>query len=319
MPGAWDIVLRHTPSLPALPLMAGEGEALALLGVEGFAKVDTSGPDIVLDPSSAVRNLDALYAGYLRGTLPTQAIELSALPRILPLEQSRFRRSQALMGLVIGPVSLALTLVDDQAEPLLNSGELLDGLSKHLFLRRLWLHKTLERLGRPAVVWVYEPYLHILNSAFRPLAIDELVDATDQTLGQATPRALWLPDLATALALPAALRFDLIALPLPAPELAAVARPWIERMLALKTGLGWGIVPVTADGLRNATAARLAARFAAWLHALEMAGVPPQPVLAASLIMPEDTLAYLEPAEAERALALTGELSSLVRQSYGVD
>ncbi len=301
-----------------MPLIAGEGDALALLGIEGFARVDTSGSEVVLDRAMALRNLDTLYAGYLRGASPAQAIELSGLPRIIPAEQARFRRSHALMGLVLGPVSLALTLVDEQAEPVVNDGELLDGLSKHLFLRRLWLHKTLERIGRPAVVWVYEPYLHILSSAFRPLAAEDLVTATDQTLGQGPPRALWLPDLATALAMPE-LQVDLLALPLPAPEFAAVAGPWVERMLTRKTALGWGIVPVTAEGLRSATAGRLAARFAAWLHALEAVGIPPQPVLAASLIMPEDTLAFLEPAEAEQALALTAELSSLVRQSYGVE
>ncbi len=317
--GAWDAVLRYTPGLPALPLIAGEGDALALLAVEGFAGVETDAGDLVLDRVAAIRVLDTVYAGYLRGTLPGQAIDLTALPRLLPAEQSPLRRAQAVLGLVLGPVSLAMTLVDAQSQPVVNDGELLDGLAKHLFLRRLWLQKTLERTGRPAVVWVYEPYLCILTSAFRPRGAAELIDATDQTLGLGGTRALWLADLETALALPETLRLELLGLPLPPPDQAAAAAGWLGRMLAEKTAIGWGIVPVTAEGLELASAGRLAARFEEWLQALESLGVAAERVLSASLIMPEDTLAFLEPIEAERALALTAELSSLVRQSYGVD
>ncbi len=316
---AWDSVLRYTPSLPALPLIAGESDALALLGVEGFATIETQAGETVLDRTAAMQRLDSVYAGYLRGTMPGQSIDLSGLPRLLPAEQSPVRRAQAVLGLVIGPVSLAMTLVDEQAEPIISSGELLDGLSKHLFLRRLWLQKTLERTGRPAVVWVYEPYLSVLTSAFRPAAATELIDAADQTLGTSGTRALWLSDLVTALALPPTMRVDLLALPLPAPEQAPAAAAWIDRRLMEKTAIGWGVVPITAEGLRLTSAGRLAARFERWLQALEAEGVSAQRVLAASLIMPEDTLAFLEPSEAERALALTAELSSLVRQSYGVD
>ena len=108
---AWDAVLRHLPALPALPLIAGEGDALPLLGVEGFAAVESSGPEFVVSPAEALRGLDAIYAGYLRGSMPAQGIELAALPRLGPPEQSPVRRAQSVFGLVLGPVSLALTLV----------------------------------------------------------------------------------------------------------------------------------------------------------------------------------------------------------------
>jgi hypothetical protein len=169
------------------------------------------------------------------------------------------------------------------------------------------------------VVWVYEPYLDAVSSSFSAQAVDAIMDALDQTLGYEGPRALCLTQAESLLALPEYWQLDLVGMPLPEPEQVEVVGPCIAQLIGQKTAFAWGMVPVTAEGLRSATAGRLAARFERWLRALETVGVPPAAMLAASLIMPEDTLAYLDATDADRALALTAELSSLIRQSYGVD
>jgi hypothetical protein len=92
-------------------------------------------------------------------------------------------------------------------------------------------------------------------------------------------------------------------------------RDFIRR----KGAIGWGLIPHTADGLAHARVGRLAARFTEMLQVLESAGLPPAEVVAASLIMPEDVLAGLEPAEAETALSLTNQVAGLLRHSYGLD
>lgn len=316
---AWYAVLGHMPDLPALPILVNQGETLARLSAESFVGAHIAGDDAVLDRKVAERSFDALYAAYLRGKGRTEAIDVAAMPQLLPSEQTRFRRARALWGMVLGPVSLALTLVDDQSEPALNDRAMLDALAKHVFLRQNWLRTMLERMGKPGVMWVYEPYLVLATSAFTPRSLHEIADAVDQALGTGKVRALWLPDDATALALHELLVVDVLGLPLPAPEHAAAFAPLVQQLLAQRAAIGWGIVPVTAEGLRSATVGRLAARFETWLRALEAQGLPPTDVLSASLVMPEDTLAYLQVADAERALAFTSELSSLIRQSYGVD
>jgi hypothetical protein len=315
---AWNAVLQTMPELPALPLLVCEGESPVMLGAEGFAGISIDQPAIVLDRALARAGLDQLYAGYLRGTTGVQSLELAALPRLAHLE-APLRRVQALFSLVVGPVSLAHMIVDEQAEPVINDAELLDGLAKHLFLRRRWLHGMLKRSGKEAVVWVYEPYLDTVGSSFSAQTADVIMDALDQTLGYEAPRALCLTQVESVLALPEYWQLDLVSIPLPQPEQIELVGSCIAQLIAKKTAFAWGIVPVTSEGLRNATAGRLAARFERWLRALETVGVTPGEVLAASVIMPEDTLAYLDATDADRALALTAELSSLIRQSYGVD
>lgn len=317
--GAWDAVQRYTGTLPAVPLLLSQGESLAALGAEGFEGVAVSDSALTLDRAAAKAALSGLYSAYLRGSGPRQSLELAAAGRLLHAEQTTFRRARALCGVLIGPVSLTLTLIDEQADPILNDSELLDALAKHLFLRHGWLSRLLERSSKPTLVWLYEPYLDVALSPFAPLPADELTNAVDQALGDGLVRALWLPDALTAARLSDRLRLDAVGLPLPEPEQAALLKDWLDRQLATRTALAWGIVPVTSDGLRSVTAGRLAARFEAWLQALQALAVPIGDVLAASLIMPEDTLAYLDAAEAERTLMLTAELSSLIRQSYGVD
>jgi hypothetical protein len=315
---AWNAVLQYTNELPALPLLTREGETPATLAAEGFAGITIDHVAIMIDRAAAEKGLDALYAAYLRGTTGHHGLELAAMPRLLHIESS-LRRTQALFSLVLGPASLAHLIIDEQAEPLINDDELLDGLAKHLFLRRLWLKAMLERSGKPAVIWVYEPYLNIINSAFSSQPPDKILGAIDQALGYEQPRALWLGQAEALLALPEHWRLDLLGLRLPTPEQSELVGPRIAEQIVQKRALAWGIVPVTSDGLRSATAGRLAARFEVLLRGLETLGVNTMDVLAASVIMPEDSLAYLETSDAERALALTTELSSLIRQSYGLD
>lgn len=316
---AWEAVLHATPLLPALPILNGAGESLAGMSIENFAGVTAEDTAIVADRVEARRGLDALYAGYLRGTALTQAVDLACMPRLLPSEQTLFRRARALWALVLGPISLALTAVDEQRTPLLGDSELLDAIAKHLFLRRHWLHTTLGRMGKPTIAWIYEPYFEIMDSPFCPLPAEELLDAIDQALGQSMPRALWTPSTAAAMRALPRLNLDVIGLPLPSPEDAAQLAPLLKQALSRRTTIGWGVVPVTEEGLRATSAGRLAARFEAWLRALDAAGLPNNDLVIWSMIMPDDVLAYLDQPGAEQALTLTAQLSSLIQQSYGVE
>jgi hypothetical protein len=316
---AWEAVLRHTPGLPAMPLLSGSEEWPLLIGSEGFPGMARSNGQVVVDRAAATRALDRLYAMYLRGAGSTQAVELAALPRPPSGDQSPYRRARALFGLVPGPLSLALALVDEQGEPLASDAELVDAIGKHLFLRRLWLQRALERSGRPAIVWVYEPYWTSFAAPFSQQPPIEWWGAETQALGNGQIRALWMADIEMLATLPEAVSLDLVGTPLPDPERVSAVAPVVAQLLAQRTAIGWGIVPVTSEGIARASIGRMAARFESWLHALESSGIRLADVLGASLIMPEDTLAYLEPAEAERALALTAELASVIRHSYGVD
>ena len=307
---AWEAVMHTTPQLPALPLLAAEGETPFALAAESFTGATLIDGAAMVDRYAAARGLDAAYAQYLRGVALPPSSELAAMPRLLPSEQMMFRRSTALFGLVLGPVSMALSLVDEQLVPVLDDAELLDACAKHVFLRRRWLRTMLERMGKPAILWVYEPYMAAATSPFCPLPADVLLDAVDQALGTETTRALWLPDVRCCMALQG-IRLDLLGLALPhaesaAAEAAALA-PVLSRLLAERTTVGWGIVPVTAEGLNAATVGRLAARFEIWLAALEAVGIERATVLRHTLVMPEDTLAYVDPPAAEHALSLTGE------------
>jgi len=316
---ACTAMLRYSSCLPTLPLLAGAGEAPELLAADGFAGATVGSASVTVDRHAARRGVDALYVAYLRGAANAQPVELATLSWMLHPDNQPLRRARGLFGLVLGPVSLGQALVDEQADPVLNDHELVDALAKHVYLRRLWLHKQLERVTKPVIVWLYEPYLVVLESPFRPLPAEILLEAVDQALGYELLRALWVSSAEAALLLPESWPLDVLGMPLPMPEQATTVGPMIARLVSRRTAFGWGLVPVTAEGLRGATAGRLAARFTAWLRALEAVGIAPDAVVAASLIMPEDTLVDLDPADAERALALTVELSSLIQQSYGVE
>jgi hypothetical protein len=315
---AWSVMLNHVPAIPSVPMPVGPGESLAGIGVQGFAGVDGAA-GMVLDREAALRGLDALYAAYLRGAADTRALELAALSFLQRSEQPWLRRCRAVFGTLIGPISLALMLADQQGVPLAADPVLLDALAQHLFLRQLWLHQTLRRIGKPVVVWMYEPFGAALQSAYLPGTPATFYAALDQALGNETPRALWLSDIVSAGGLFETVPIDLLGVPLPPAATAAEVAGHISQLIATRRGIAWGIVPATAAGVRSTSVGRLAARFEEWSQALEGYGISATDLAAASLVMSEDTLMYLEPAEAEHALALTAELASVLQQSFGID
>jgi hypothetical protein len=315
---AWSIVLKYMPMLPAVPIPIGANESLAAIGARGFDGINDE-TSMVYDREKALRGLDGLYAAYLRGSAATRAIDIAALSYLQRSEQPLLKGCRAVFGNLVGPISLALLLADEEGIPLANEPLLLDGLSQHLFLRQLWMHQVLQRTGKPAVVWLYEPFAAVLRSPYLPGTPANFYAALDQALGNKMPRAVWLSDVEVAMMLSGTIAIDLIGMPLPQPEAAAQAAAMVSQMIVERRGIGWGIVPVTPDAIHATTVGRLAARFEEWSQALAAVGVPPDDLASVSLVMPEDTLQYLEPADAERVLVLTSELASVLQQSYGVE
>lgn len=314
---AWRIVLRTLPSLPVLPILGGGGETLTGISARGLSSHEAQHAQVI-DRHALVRSLPMLDAAYLRGHVNRWAVELNALPWLREHEVA-LRRSRALCGCVVGPISLALQLVDAEGMPLIGDVTALSALSQHLFLRRRWLHDTLRSANDRVLVWLYEPFGDTLNDPFCPTSAEQLCIAVDQALGYDQPRAVWASHMDVLRSLSDTMRIDVIGLPLPMPEQAEAFAPLMRRMLSTRGGVGWGLVPIDVAALEQVTVGRLAAHFGDWLGALEAQGFAPDDVATASFIMPVDTLDDVDVETAERVLSLAAEVAAVVRHSYGVD
>jgi hypothetical protein len=316
---AWDACVRHLPALLPLPLLADSGEDPLRVSVQGFGGVSWVRDHARFDHGAAARTYDDLYLAYLEDQTTTRAISLLAFTEWAARE-TPIRRADAVCTTLMGPISTAIRLVSDDGVAAINRLDALDALAKHLCLRLEWQHAMVGRSARTIMQWLYEPYFDVVGTPFTPVDWRVAGDVLEQTFGASSGvHAVWVSattDLGRLLAEPVV---DVVGLPLP---LAAAAETWglaIRDFVGRGGVIGWGIIPQTAEGLANARVGRLAARFGEFLHALEAMGVPPREVIAASLIMPEDTLGHLDANVADGVLAMTSQLSGMLRHSYGLD
>ena len=316
---AWDACLLSVPSVLPLPLLVSGGEDPIALAIDGL-----KGTTIVMEQPRCNRDtvyaaLDELYAAYLQNHWATRALSLRALAD-WPQRERQVKRAEVLAPLVMGPVSTALRLTDGDGVPALFDDLVVDAIAKHLHLRLGWLQATFGRGARRMLYWLYEPYLEITGSPFVPLQWPRVHMLLDETFGTINGvRAVWSGATTELAPLLEGSTVEVIGLPLPVTNALAPLAPVLRDFIRRKGAIGWGLIPHTADGLAHARVGRLAARFTEMLQVLESAGLPPAEVVAASLIMPEDVLAGLEPAEAETALSLTNQVAGLLRHSYGLD
>lgn len=316
---AWDVVVRHLPALPALPLLAAEGEDPATIAADGFGGAMIMPEELHFDRSAVTTALDDLYLAYLQNDVASRALSLVGLES-WGQYQPVLKRAEALSMVVMGPISLALRLVDDSGRTALTDVVVVDALAKHLYLRLRWQQSVVGRVAQAGLYWLYEPYLNIVGSPFCPIDWPGARQLLEETFGALDgARAVWAGESTDIAALIDGASVEVIGLPLPLPNLVAGWAAALGKFIRRHGAIAWGIVPNTVEGLAHARVGQLAARFNAVLQALDAAGLPAADVVNASMIMPEDTLGHLYPSEAEAALALTGQLAGLLRHSYGLD
>jgi hypothetical protein len=82
-----------------------------------------------------------------------------------PANRKFFANVQAVKGQTLGPVSLALSLQDDNGKPLLSSRGAMEVLTEYLLMHCRWQLKELSVLGKPVILFLDEPSL---NGKFKP-------------------------------------------------------------------------------------------------------------------------------------------------------
>ncbi len=316
---AWDACLQYVPALLPLPLLAHAGEDPLTLAADGFAGVLIGPEHLAFDAEEAFAGLDALYLAYLQDRSATRALDLAAMDEWTQRE-AQIKRAELVSTVIMGPISTALRLVDEDGRTALSSTTLVDALAKHLYLRLQWQQSVVARTAKVVLHWLYEPYVSVVDSPFSPINGERAQLLWEETFGPIRGvRGIWAGEGADIPALLQNEMVEVLGMPMPEPSAAAEWAPLIEQFLRRRGVIGWGLIPSTVEGLNHSRIGRLAGRYNDVLHALEAAGVATTEVVAASMLMPEDTLGMLEPDEAEIALQLTNQLSGMLRHSYNLD
>ena len=316
---ACSVVLRHLPAVPAWPQLPRRTpkENMYAQFSEGFPGVVVEDSRIYIDRSRDIDGgLEKLYAACADNNASVYSISHDYAAGFHALLSSRADKAVAIKGQVTGPISWGLAVADG-AQWAIYDETLAEAIAKHLRLKAAWQYQELSRVSRNVIIFVDEPYLTSLGSAFVALPTEKVKELLAETLGGISGlRGLHCcgnTDWSLLLGLPIdILSFDAYNY---AGALSAYAAE-VRSFLGKGSAIAWGIVPNDEDHLAKETVASLKDRLEEAIAPFAKDGIAFRQLVKQSLVTPSCGLASLSPAAAEQALAFLAELSDKVRARY---
>jgi methionine synthase II (cobalamin-independent) len=232
------------------------------------------------------------------------------------LEKNPPSRVRFLKGHVTGPLTAGISYKDEQGRDIIHHEGLFDAVVKNLAMNAAWQVVRLGRFGKPVIIFLDEPAMETLGSAFSPAAanlvaekLDEIIEAIHDTGGIAgihcCGNADWPLIFNTKVDIVNFDAYDYL-------ERVLLYPAEIRAFIARGGALAWGIVPTS---LSTETADSLVEKLENGVASLESAGVPRVTTLRQSIITPSCGLGSLTPERAEAVLKLTLEISERLRRT----
>jgi methionine synthase II (cobalamin-independent) len=203
-------------------------------------------------------------------------------------------------------------LKDEAGRDVIHNELLFDAVVKGLAMKAAWQIQELGRFGKPVIIFIDEPAMEALGSAFSAVSseviaekLDEIIDAIHEAGGIAgihcCGNADWPMLFATRVDIVNFDAFDYL-------ERVLLYPAEIARFIGRGGALAWGIVP-TGAAARSESSATLRARLDAGMKRLEAAGIDRATLRRRCLITPSCGLGSLAPEQAEAALALLAQVA----------
>lgn len=316
---ACGVVLRQLPALPAWPQLPNRTvkENMYAQFSEGFPGVVVEDSRIFIDRSRDIDGgLERLYEAHADNDASAYGLSRDYAAGFHALLASRVDRAVAIKGQVTGPISWGLAVADG-AHWAIYDDTLAEAISRHLRLKAAWQYQELSRVSRNVIIFVDEPYLTSLGSAFVALPSEKVRELLEEALGGIGGlRGLHCcgnTDWSLLLGLPIdILSFDAYNYAGALGAYTAEVRAFVGKGGAI----AWGIVPNDEDNLAKETVASLRDRLEEAIAPFARDDVAFSHFVEQGLITPSCGLASLSPAAAEQALAYLAELSDRVRKKY---
>ncbi len=319
---ACSLIERYLLEVPAWPQLPRRSFREAI-----YAQFSAGFPGLVLDADHVFvdrqrdlsADLEQLYRRYLAAdasALPTPPEYAAGLAHFLAHPHPG---ALAVKGQVIGPVSWGLTLTDQGRRAILYDDVLADALARHLRLQAAWQEQALRALSPQTILFIDEPYLAALGSAYVSVPRDQVLSLLDEVAGGLTGwrgvhccgNTDWPLLLGASIDI---LNFDAYNYAQSLSLYPTEVRAFLQR----GGRLAWGIVPVASDeAVLDVSPEALQARLVATFRVLASKGVPFDWLVASAMLTPACGMGTLSEAGATRALELLVAVARQMRLEYG--
>lgn len=316
---ACTLVNKYLPTLPHWPQLPKRSglENMYVQFSEGFPGLMLEGDTIYVKRSADFDNqLERLYTASAENNPDDYGISgeyAAGLHTFVAVTQ----RTDVVKGQVTGPISWGLCITDKEQRGILYDELLAEALAMFLRLKARWQEKFLHRVSRETVIFIDEPYLSSLGSAFVAIPGERVTTLLEEVLNGiegfkgvhccgTTDWSLLLKTSADILSFDAYNYADSLSCYL------EEVKAFVER----GSGIAWGIVPNDEDVLASESVASLYDRLGEAMAPFTRDGISFKQLVAQSLLTPSCGLASLSLEACARALELLAELSAKVRRRY---
>ena len=332
---ALDVIFDALPEAPIWPQLSRLGlrEQMEIQYSEGLprAVIDEAKGRMFIDTSGDYSDdLARFYEGYLAaedgGDCSAGAISPAFAAGIPVLErrlQALGRRLPCVKCQTTGPISFALTIVDENKRAIYYNEEFLDAVVKGLLLKCRWQIQKLRPYAERVLCFIDEPILAAFGSSTYVSVqradviarLGEVIAAVHQEGAIAGVHCCGNTDWSLLVDADAdIISFDAYEFG----ETIALYPEHLRRHLGERgKTIAWGIVP-TKPAVREETVPSLIDRFEQRTeHLAKHSGVDTNTIAKQALITPSCGTGSMEVAAAERVFKLLGELSPALRKRYG--
>lgn len=317
---AGAMVLKYLPDIPVWPQLPKRAflENMYAQYSEGLPGLAIENENIHIDRSKDLSDgLERLYAAYLEGNLDAFTIGPDYAAGLHWFLNQKPGSAKILKGQVTGPVSFGLVVTDRDRRPVLYDETLADAIAKHLRLKAAWQERELHRLAPSTIIFIDEPYLASLGSAFVALSNEIVIRLLNEVLGgvrglkgiHCCGNTDWSVLMGTETDI---LSFDAYTYG----ESLALYPAELKAFLDRGGVVAWGIVPSDEAALEKESVHNLVGHLERLMEALATKGVNRELLFKQSLITPSCGLASLSIAGAQRALEMVSGVSREFRKGF---
>jgi hypothetical protein len=310
--------LADLPAWPQLPLRSNL-ENMYVQYSQGFPGIVVDGQKLHIDRGTGLdHGMERLYYDWTENKTNGYVIDKEHASGLHYLASHTSAALPLLKGQITGPISWGLCVTDDSGRGIIYDETLADAVSRFLKLKATWLENFMLSFSRKTVVFLDEPYLASLGSAFVALPNGQIKEQLSEVLGGIRGikgiHCCGGTDWSLLLGLPIdVISFDAYS------YLDSILSYQQDLLNHLRAGraVAWGIVPNDEETLKNETPAGLFDRFTDALSHLTRDGLSIRQVVRQSLVTPSCALLSLTHDGVEYTYNLLSELSSRARTKYG--
>ena len=311
---------KYLPDFPAWPQLPRRSnlENMYAQYSEGFPGIVINGQKISLKRNPGFdEHLEQIFLDYSESKIDKYFIGKDYAAGLHAFSSLGRSASEIVKGQITGPISWGLCVTDDAGRGIIYDDVLSDAIAKFLKLKVAWQENFLRNVAHQTIIFIDEPYLASLGSAFIAISGEEVSSLLEEVLsgiqGIKGIHCCGGTDWSLLLKLHIdILSFDAYS---DTDSLLCYAED-VKRFLGRGGAIAWGIIPNDEDTLKKESLSSLYDRFGEALAPYTRGGISIKEIISKSLITPTCGLASLSNEAAEEVLKLLVELSRMINKKY---